>query len=230
MLTGDVTISAWVRRFGAPGAGTIRHLIACGVGGSEVQADNYLWSLVQTSADGFGMLWENGAGVDVTAYSPGGELTFLDPQPLQHIAVVRSINGALRDVKFYLDGAEIIGSAITGLAAPDGGANAICEMLRSPTVSAETYHGNVALVRVYDTAESGANINAIYTAELPLVNRISYPYSQDMELIGDYPVVVGNPSMQTLDFGEVADVAPVPTGTNIDQEDRPNSGWAQERK
>jgi len=227
LLTGDVTISAWVRRFGAPGAGTIRYLISCGVGGSEVQADNYLWSLVQTSGDGFGMFWEQGAGVDVTAYSPGGELDYYDPQPLQHIAVVRSINGALRDVKFYVDGIDLVAD-VTGLTPPDGGANAVCEMLRSPTVSAETFHGNVALVRVYDTAESPANIAAIYAAELPLVDRLGYSVGQDMEQLGSYPVVLSGPNIQTIGFDPLANREAVATGTNLDQVERPNSGWASE--
>lgn len=225
LLTGNMTISAWVRRFSV--GASPRYIVGCGNGASELQADNLLWALVQTPADGFGMIWEQGAGVDVTAYSPGGELDYYAPSPLQHIAVVRTINGAQRDVKFYVDGADIL-SDVTGLTAPDGGANAICEMLRLPGGATDTVHGNIALVRVYDTAETAPSIAAIYAADLAEVNRLSLAYTPELLQLGNYPTINGQENQQVPSFGLTNIKVAVPTGTRIDQEERPESGWSEE--
>ena len=161
LLTGNMTIMAWIRP--TLTANNNKYIVACGAGGtSEVQANNILWSLVWNTSNQFGMHWEQGAGVDVTAFSTTAPLIVKNEDPI-HIAVVRSINGAQRDVKFFLNGVDLA-EDVTGLTAPDGGASAVCEMFRLPGADSNVPGANIWGVRVYDTAELAAAVQAVYNA------------------------------------------------------------------
>jgi hypothetical protein len=227
LLTGDLTIMAWLWPQANPT--NDKYLVACGLGTSEVQADNLLWSLIWNSSGQFGMRWEQGAGVDVNALSPASQIAVKTEVPL-HLAVVRSINGAQRDVKFFLNGVDLAAD-VTGLTAPDGGANALCEMLRLPNANSNIPVANIWNVRVYDTAELAAAVWSVYTSELPAPYRFGYTPNPAEPLIQYDPLGFG-----AYDSEEVAidkaqagagAYAGVPTGTELDQVERPNSGWAQ---
>lgn len=228
-LAGDMTIMAWLYPILIPN--NTKYIVGCGAGGtSEAQADNMQWALVWSTTGQFGMQWEQGLGVDVFALTTSTPILTLVEGPL-HIAVVRTINGANRDVKFYLNGADLA-EDVTGLTPPDGGANAVCEMLRIPGADSNIPKANIWNVRIYDTAESPASVGAIFAAELSEALRVAY---------------TPNPSDSLIRYEENAfnayDLAPqivapitrngnnaygsTPTGTNLDLEQRPNSGWAQ---
>lgn len=225
LITGDMTIAAWVRMHN-PLPDTYRFFIGCGAGGvSEVQADNIQWSLIASPSGQFGMLWENGAGVDVLAYSPVSQLDQYS-EDFQHIAVIRSTNLGLLDVKFVLNGVDL-GADITGLALPDGGANAVCEMLRMPGADARTPYCNIANVRVYDTAETVGAMASVYASEGPEMLRLSNLFVPPEELIGNEPDtdVSIDPVFGAL--GTTVARTAIHTGTRLDQVERPNSGWAR---
>jgi hypothetical protein len=208
LITGVMTVMAWIRPIGAD---AFEWIVGCGNGASEVQADNVLWSLVRSTTNTFGMRWEQGAGVDVTALAPASTL---DGRPYDegvHIACIRSINGSNRDVKFVLNGVDV-GSDQTGLTAPDGGASGLCESGVQPGGTIEEYEGDYWNVRVYDTAESVSNILAVYNAELAAAQRVAKYLATD-------PVVPAH-------IGEAGTLySPRHTGTSLDQTERPRSGW-----
>lgn len=226
LLTGDMTIMAWIWPQKTPN--NDKYLIGCGAGGtSEASADNMQWALIWTSTGQFGMRWEQGAGVDVDALSPAGQINVKTEVPL-HLAVVRSINGGNRDVKFYLNAVDLAAD-VTGLSPPDGGANAVCEMLRIPGADSNVPLCNIWNVRVYDTAELAAVVSAVYTAELPVPYRFGYttdPGLSPFAMIGSG--AYGDEQTQVdLALPGASAYAGVPTGTNLDLVERPNSGWAE---
>ena len=225
LLTGDLTVMAWLRPI--QDANNNKYIVACGgSGSSEVQADNMLWSLVWNTSDQFGMTWEQGAGVDVNAFSTTAPLALPGDGPV-HIAVVRSINGALRDVKFYLNGIDLA-EDVTGLTAPDGGANALCEMLRLPSVNSNVPGANIWNVRVYDSAEPPANVLSVYSAELTEATRdpgILLPTLQEIEVYGSAAYGQQATAIGQEQSGSGA-YSFKHTGSNLDLDERPGSGWS----
>lgn len=205
-LTGDTTIMAWVRPLIDPPG--YRWVIGCAQPGAA-QADNILWCLRFLSSGAFDMGWEYGANNGVSAASPTGIISGPAEAPM-HLAVVRSINGANRDVKFFVDGADLAAD-VTGLTAPDGGGNSTVEMLRFPNDNSEYIAADIWNVRVYDSAESAGAVSAVYAAELGEATRAGYPTN---------PALAAS---QVLGSGAYTSV---PTGTNLDIDERPNSGWA----
>jgi hypothetical protein len=225
-LIGNMTIMAWIMPQGVPT--NTKYLVGFGAGGAgNVQADNLLWSLIWSTTGQFGMQWEQGAGVDVNALSTSTPVVPKADYPL-HLAVVRTINGANRDVKFYLDGSDL-SEDVTGLTAPDGGGNSVCEMLRIPGADSNVPKANIWGVRVYDTAESAGAISTIHSAERSEADRFGYPTDGivPLQLLAE-----GAYQPQTLGIEQSQPGGPVyegvPTGTNLDPVERPNSGWATE--
>lgn len=219
-LADECTVMCWLEMQAIPTESVV-FLIGYGDSG-ETQAENFLWSLMVSNLAHFGMRWENGAGVDVPAWSPADALD-LDSDDFHgqtrniHIAVIRSINGPNRNVKFCVNGVDLAADA-TGLTAPDGGTypNA------GPWIGASPRTTNVGRipacfsdVRVYDTAESVATVLGIYDAEKATrenANREGYPVS----LLDGYER-----------GGESGSIyVPVHTGTELDPTERPLSGWA----
>lgn len=227
LLTGDMTIMAWLWPHVTPN--NDKYIVGCGAGGtSEVQADNMQWALIWNASGQFGMRWEQGAGIDVDALSPASQIVINAESPF-HLAVVRTINGANRDVKFYLNGVDLVAD-VTGLTPPDGGANAVCEMLRIPGADSNVPNGNIWDVRIYDTAEGPGTVASVYASELPVPYRFPYVPNPSLPLI---LTPIGSGAYQfeqtEIPISLIESVAyqAVHTGSNLDLEQRPNSGWAQ---
>ena len=223
-LTGNMTIMAWIRAQGVPT--NTKYIVGFGAGGTgNVQADNLLWSLIWSTTGQFGMQWEQGAGVDVNALSTSTPISVKSDYAL-HLAVVRTINGANRDVKFYLDGTDLA-EDVTGLTAPDGGGNSLCEMLRIPGADSNVPKANIWGVRIYDTAEAAGVISTIHSAERAEADRFGYPTTGIVPL-QSFAFGAYQPHEVSIEQSQPGGPAyeAVQTGTNLDQDERPNSGWA----
>jgi hypothetical protein len=232
-LNGNITIMAWLRIPFIP-AGD-QYIIGCGLEPGETQAENILWSLYFNASRQFGMRWEHTNGTEVTALSPVAQFSQADEAPT-HIAVVRSINGAQRDVKFIVNGVDIAAD-VTALTAPDGGASGLCEMFREPGNQQLDPNGNFWNIRVYDTAESVANVLAVYNAELPAMARVAYKNSlpalptrigtegtNGYDLATLFPSVLGQFAGGDLGAAYNAEH----TGSKLFEAGRGQAGWTQE--
>jgi hypothetical protein len=171
------------------------------------------------------MRWEYSTGTDVSAKSPANAIELASgwggQDHMIHVAVIRSINGSNRDVKFVLNGVDL-SADVTGLTAPDGGtySNAAVRVFSLPrAINSNRFEGAVADIRVYDTAESVSNILSVYNAEK--ANHLnSGRVGNSYDLMTNY------------DRGDQDGViyTPAHTGTGIDDHvEGSYAGWGSER-
>lgn len=218
-LFGECTIMAWLNP--CP-TGEQEWIIGFGDASGETAVQNIAWSLVSDVPNKrFGMLWEYGAGVDVTAWAPSGSLLVGETRP-KHFAVIRTINGAQRDVKFVVDGVDL-SADVTGLTAPDGTliANAQIDAFRAPNFGFSNlqYDGIASQLRVYDNALTVGEVLNVYNAEAPSFPRVEV----------DIPRI---PSDWAKGGGRGGSLyLPRSTGTKLDEGATAGSlaGWESER-
>lgn len=174
---GECTIMAWFHLTSLATLESLECVLAMGDYNSELAAANLAWAfVVDRINDRFGMMWEYGAGTDVNAWAPGGSLSKGD-KALHHCAVVRSINGAQRDVKFVVDGVDLAAD-VTGLTAPDGTlvGNSQVDAFRMPNwgFSNNLLDAVVSQLRFYDNALTVGDIQNVYAAEVGAIPRVGF--------------------------------------------------------
>jgi hypothetical protein len=192
LLTFDhCTIMAWVRPWGTSGGSAGQgQVLGFGLATSSAAAANHCWALVtdnSTGEDNWFMFWEHTGGVDVVARSPAGSLKKTEKE-MVHICCIRTVNEALRDVKFVKNGVDL-SADVEDLTAPDGttAGTSHVEAFRACGGAWNALSASCAHIRFYDTALTVPQVNAIYTAERPGIIRPSH-YDTGTELKAERPV------------------------------------------
>jgi hypothetical protein len=227
-LQGDMTVCCWVTRicdtvFGAYPT-TVGAIMGYGDTTHETQAENFQWQLDIISSARFQLWWEHGAGVDAVAASPanamdplgdgwGGQTQFI------HIAAIRTVSGTA-SVKFVVNGVDL-GADVTGLTPPDGGTYPeagpwLFALPRTTNINRAFAH--IASLRVYDSAESVANLLSIYNAEKAMYENATKSVVEVAPLAG---------WQRSGPQGSL--YVPRDTGTSLNPSDFPLAGWESER-
>jgi hypothetical protein len=223
-LTGEMTIMCWIQRMAVMGPTYDEWVAGYGNTTLETQADNHLWGFINDPNDAFGMYWEYGAGIDVKAMSPSNALDiagdgFRGMSRAIHIACIRTINGANRDVKFVRNGVDL-GSDVTGLTPPDGGGNGGPWFFAYPkTSNVGRIAAAIADIRIYDSAESVATILGIYNSEKARHEHATRGYNEILAF--------GTRWSKDGESGSI--YTPHNTGTRLNEDEGRNlAGWVEE--
>lgn len=177
-LTGTMTVMCWFHN--DPTYVTAAQYIANCAGVDDTEAENDLWDFRVDTSGRVHLYWENGAGVDVQTTS-GNDLWVV--QGWTHIAAVRyEVVAGKWGTKFYANGQLHSTDDNTGAGydPPTGGGNSL-PFVGKKNTSYNTRRTHVDSIRVYDTAESQPNIEAVYDTEVlqfsfPIIyNSVAYP-------------------------------------------------------
>jgi len=207
-LTGVMTLMFWFRK--PEGYAVVNGCVIADCGGNaETQAANRLWMVDTRDGRLIRMLWENGAGVDVSVIS-----TAIMPVRgrFVHVAVVRyEISPGFYGVRFYIDGslADTQDNGGPGYAGPDGGSSSILYIGRYENGQPARVYC-VDSVRVYDSDE-GASVAGIYAAELPVFDVDAYVVGSTVNRDGRGNIVQDKVDSQiTITLDERAPMPHVP--------------------
>jgi hypothetical protein len=140
LIAGDFSFSFWAR---PTSLAANRTVISHSGANDETAANNILFRVRLLTTGAIEAMWENGSGVDVTSVSSTATSEFqtLIAGILYHIGVNVAVNGANRDVTFYVNGQ--LHSTVTGKAPPDNGGSGQWYLARDGAVTTTDFAGQL---------------------------------------------------------------------------------------
>jgi len=186
LLTGDVTVSAWVD-LNVLQVGSYENMILDVGGIDESNIENKLYNFNILSTGQLGVFWENGLGLNTDLVSLNS-ITF-PPSGYTMLSFTR--NTTLNEVRFYQDGIQLDLLPSTYLLDPDGGGGAELSIGINQQFPTLDYDGKMDEIRISNNVRSEdwlrTNFNSISSpntfyilgSQTPLCNAgISYPSSE----------------------------------------------------
>jgi hypothetical protein len=157
-ITGDMTISVWAKYDSIPA--NYNFLVAWGLfeSGSDLEPNNYLYSMSISSSKKLRSFWEFSGGQNVS--SETGVLA-INPGEWHHFVITRSV-GATSELKFYLDG--VLNTTNSGLTNTSGGGSSEFYLTEANPTATSNWNGAIQGLKISTDVKDASWIEAEYNA------------------------------------------------------------------